>query len=328
MTQSDPTVAETAVHGPGTGKASPALRVEKVPPTITAKHRMLGILLAIGGVLVLSPDATLVRLGSLPVAEHVFWRGVGSALGWVMVFPFIFAAGLGRTRFDVRAHTVLSALLALGAIGFLWSVKVTYVANALLVLSSLPLVTALFSFIFLGETPTQRAIWACVGAVVGIAVMALGGGEWRTSLNDLWAIIPVIILGVVFVLQQTGFRLNVHYLGIFTAGFLLIYSVILLPFSSITLPPLDILWPTVTAGIISTLSFWLIFGGARYLQPTEIGLAMLVEPLLGPVIAWYVLDEVPLPATFVGGTILLGSLVTYFAFSYRHELALQGRPNG
>jgi drug/metabolite transporter (DMT)-like permease len=54
--------------------------------------------------------------------------------------------------------------------------------------------------------------------------------------------------------------------------------------------------------------FILMILGARYVPAAQVGLLALVEPVLGPLWAWFVVAEMPAQATLLGGAIILGAV--------------------
>jgi drug/metabolite transporter (DMT)-like permease len=54
--------------------------------------------------------------------------------------------------------------------------------------------------------------------------------------------------------------------------------------------------------------FILMILGARYVPAAQVGLLALVEPVLGPLWAWFVVAEMPAQVTLLGGAIILGAV--------------------
>ena len=67
------------------------------------------------------------------------------------------------------------------------------------------------------------------------------------------------------------------------------------------------------------LSFALITIAPKYLPAPEVGLYLLLETLIGPLIVWLLVDEAPRLADYIGGLILITALVCLF--SYRMKTA-------
>jgi drug/metabolite transporter (DMT)-like permease len=53
----------------------------------------------------------------------------------------------------------------------------------------------------------------------------------------------------------------------------------------------------------------LMFLGPRYIPAAEVGLMLLLESILGPIWVWLVLSEHPGTQSFIGGGIILSTLV-------------------
>lgn len=53
----------------------------------------------------------------------------------------------------------------------------------------------------------------------------------------------------------------------------------------------------------------LLYSGPRYIPAPEVGLMLLLESILGPVWVWLALGEQPGTRTFIGGAIILSTLV-------------------
>ena len=60
---------------------------------------------------------------------------------------------------------------------------------------------------------------------------------------------------------------------------------------------------------------------SRHLTATELGLLALVEPVLGPLWVWVLMDEHPGRAAIVGGTIVLAAVFANQALSMRGRRA-------
>jgi drug/metabolite transporter (DMT)-like permease len=58
-----------------------------------------------------------------------------------------------------------------------------------------------------------------------------------------------------------------------------------------------------------SLGTWLFTTGVRFLQAAEAGLLCLTEAVLGPLLVWAVLREMPTPEALLGAAIVLTALV-------------------
>jgi len=68
------------------------------------------------------------------------------------------------------------------------------------------------------------------------------------------------------------------------------------------------------------VSFALITIAPKYLPAPEVGLYLLLETLIGPVIVWVLVSEAPRENDFIGGAILLTALIALFTYRMRQAI--------
>lgn len=71
----------------------------------------------------------------------------------------------------------------------------------------------------------------------------------------------------------------------------------------------DVLWLGLMGLVSVPLGFSLLTIAPRYLPTPEIGLLLLLEAVLGPVLVWWILEESPGPRGLAGGGIVIATLV-------------------
>jgi len=131
--------------------------------------QMKGTLLTVGGVLILSPDAMLIRLMSADPMTIIFWRGIG-------IFVVVGLLGLARHRHGLRAYAkacgwtglAISVCFAICQLAFVGGVATTNPARILVMVAATPLCAAIASRVLLGERiapSTALAIVAGLGQV-------------------------------------------------------------------------------------------------------------------------------------------------------------------
>ena len=93
--------------------------------------------------------------------------------------------------------------------------------------------------------------------------------------------------------------------------------------------PQDSIWLlTVNACIVCSVSFMLITIAPKYLPAPEVGLYLLLETLIGPIIVWILVGEVPRQNDFIGGAVLLAALVGLFTYRIRFANTATDRQHG
>jgi len=240
-------------------------------------------------------------------AEQVFWRSL-------FAFIFVFLLLLFQKAHPwkaVRAAGVpglLSGLMwAIMFTAFLFALSLTTTANALVVMSVSPLLTALFAMLFLKD-PVPLGTWLAAGAAaVGIAWM-FGSSLERHFLGMAIAfVIPVAAAINVVVLRASAAKLDLVP-AVMLGGALscLMALPFALPFSATSR---DVALLAFLGVFQLGLPCMLLVLASRALLAPEIALLGLLEVVLGPLWVWLGAGEEPGAATLTGGAIVLAALI-------------------
>jgi drug/metabolite transporter (DMT)-like permease len=209
---------------------------------------------------------------------------------------------------DAGGLAVLAgALLGAGFCGFIFSLVHTTVANAVLMLSVSPLLTAVLGWLVLGET-VRRATWLAMAvALIGVAVMVGGGivaGTWFGSLMALIAVASFSGFAVALRRGRGGDMLP----AVFWAGLLSApVAAAMAPDLSMTLR--DVTLSAIMGGALITGGMILFTAGSRTVPSAELALLALTEVVLGPIWVWLAFAEVPHVETLIGGALVLAAVV-------------------
>lgn len=148
-------------------------------PNIPVKSVPNGALIAWFGVILLAPDALLIRITGLEGMSLLFWRGLLMG-GTLMVLWLIFAAR--RLRQDIRVALSPVGLLLIGvftvdAITFAIGITMTSATVMLTALATMPIFTVLFSIPMLGEKPSIQTWLTVLFCGIGIVIVVTSGHE-------------------------------------------------------------------------------------------------------------------------------------------------------
>ena len=238
--------------------------------------------------------------------EQVFWRSL-------FAFLFVFVVLLfQRTRpwKAVRAAgvpgLVSGVMWAIMFTAFLFALSLTTTANALVMQSVSPLLTALLASMFLKDPVPLRTWLAAGAAAVGIAWMFGSSVEGHFLGMAVAFVIPVAAAINVVVLRASAAKLDLVP-AVMLGGALscLIALPFALPFSS---TPRDVLLLAFLGVTQLGLPCMLLVLASRALLAPEIALLGLLEVVLGPLWAWLGAGEVPAGSTLLGGVIVLAAL--------------------
>jgi len=262
------------------------------------------------GVLIISPDALIVRLVEADLSTLLFWRGL---LTGAAIFAFHALrhgrGALAHYRAIGGPGLLAGAILGVGTVLFVASIRHTSVANTLVIVTAEPLFAAVFSFVFLRERIARRTWMAVLCAVGGMTVIlwgSLGGG---TLLGDLCAVGAACCLAgnltVVRYARSVDMVPSVALSG-------LVAALLVTPFAAPLSPgPMDAALLAILGMVVLPLSLALITLGPRYLPAPEVGLLLLLETLLGPFWVWLGIGEVPPATTFLGGAVVIATVATH-----------------
>lgn len=275
-----------------------------------------GLLLTGAGVLIVSPDATFIRLIDVPALDLLFWRSAMMALvmGGVAVVVERGRARAYLLRFSWPVILAAGIYVAMNLF-FIVGITHTTAANALVILAATPLFAALIGRFVLGERLAWFTWAASVGVVVligGIAGEALTGGGGTGVLAALGAALMLAAYFTVFRRFPDIPRQQVFIIaGAF--GAVLCLSVAT-PFDfdsrqmSLTL---------VLAILILPAATFLMTLGPRYLPAAEVSLLILLESVFGPVWVFLVIGEIPSPTTMACGAAILLTVAWHAIMSDR-----------
>ncbi|MFD2738186.1 DMT family transporter [Sulfitobacter aestuarii] len=267
-----------------------------------------GLLITTAGVLCVVPDSLFVRLIEAPALAIAFWRvalaGVATGLGVLLL------QGPGPFRALSRSGWLgVVYVVGIGSAGvlFVLAVSLTSIANVVFIIASLPVFAALFSRIFLAEMLSTRMLLTLAAVLPGLAVIAYGSGETEGArlAGDLLA----LSVSAMFAAALTAARYlrGISMVPGVAVGYLL-GALAISPWAM----PLSVSaeqFPLVFthAGFIAA-SGALLAIGPRYIASAEVGLLVLLESVLAPLLAWAVIGEDPGRYALLGGAVVLGAL--------------------
>lgn len=284
-------------------------------------QQLRGILLTGLGVLILTPDSLLIRLVGVETPVLLFWRGL---FQFAAIALFLCVQYRGCLRAPMRSMGRAGWLVALGyAAGnilFISSIRLTSVANTLLMVSLSPLLGAAFTRWFLKESVPRRTWVAALVGVVGVAVILSGGFALKGThtLGIVLALLVAVLSGATFVLIRAVREVNL-FPAVGLSGLFIALAV--LPWAGIpVIRGMDVVYLLLLGAVIMPVSFGLITQGPRYIPAPEVSLLMLLEAVLGPLWVWLVLGEAPVLLTWVGGGLLLGAVAVHSALGLREAL--------
>lgn len=268
--------------------------------------------------------ALLLLAGTVMSMNGLLFRGVESATDWQVIFwRSLWMAGVFAIALTVRERgrldrafrradpivLIAGLILGIGNIAFSLAILNTTVANALLILSASPFLSAIFAWLLMRETVSRATIFAMTAALTGVAIMVfegLGAGRFFGNL-----------MALVCLMTHAGFIVSLRYArnvdmlpSVCIAGVVAALGGLagLLPGLAIVVGPNDFLMCALMGIGTMGLGFALFTLGARYLPAAQTSLLLMSEVILAPIWVWIFWDETPSNLTLIGGALVLSAV--------------------
>lgn len=296
-------------------------------PNILVKSVPNGALIAWFGVILLAPDALLIRITGLEGMSLLFWRGLLMG-GTLMVLWLIFAAR--RLRQDIRVALSPVGLLLIGvftvdAITFAIGITMTSATVMLTALATMPIFTVLFSIPMLGEKPSIQTWLTVLFCGIGIVIVvtsgheAIGAPTGSPIIGGCLGIFTAAGLGFAMVLKRRYPELPTM-LSTGTANMMTVGVAWVLLGNAVPVLPAEThqMLALLTMGIlVLPMAFFALMVAPRYTSATTVGLIMLTESIMGPLWVWIGTGERPSIMMVAGSVIVISSLSFYFLYADR-----------
>ncbi|MFT6089887.1 DMT family transporter [Sulfitobacter sp.] len=267
-----------------------------------------GILITLVGILCVVPDSLFVRLIDAAPLTIAFWRlalAGGLICCWILltkgVGPFRAVLKTGRYGAIYMVGTGASGVL------FVLAISLTSVANVVFILASLPVFAAVYSRIFLAEPISPRMLFTIAAVAVGIAIIAYGSGE--TAHASLTGDLLALAVSALFAAGLTAARHAKAISMVPGVGMAyLIVAVLIAPFAHPLAMPADQAPLVLSHGAFIMVSSICLALGPRYITSAEVGLLVLLESVLAPLLVWAVIGEDPGGYALIGGAVVIAAL--------------------
>jgi drug/metabolite transporter (DMT)-like permease len=203
--------------------------------------------------------------------------------------------------------------LAIHFASWITSLAYTSVAASTALVTTNPIWVALLSWAWLGDRPRRSTI-------IGIGIAFLGGiliahtGETDTAshpwlgnglaLIGAWSVSVYLLLATIA--QRQGVSLQHYMLIVYLSATIVLCPIPLCLGIGYTGYAWTVyLWVALMAMIPQLIGHSVLNWSVRWLPPTHVTLAILLEPVIASIMAYLVFQELPNPWVIIGGAILL-----------------------
>lgn len=299
-----------------------------------AESRILlkyGLLITTIGGLLFTFDLPLLRLAEADKWAMVVARGLllftSITASWLLVrffrggaAPFI----AGKAGLAVIATNTIANISFIGA-----SVE-TNIANVVFILALVPVLTAIFSRLFLGEKVHIYTWIASVLAFAGVFIIIQDGLQTDKFFGDVLALICACCTAAAFTIIRGSGKNVATSLGLGSLVSALV-ALVFLPtdlstlFATAHFNMPSWFWLALNGLFVIPLSSTLIANGPRYLPSVDVSMFFLLETVLTPVWIWMLFGEVPSTAVLWGGVIIILTLLAHSI--WRLQMGLHALPH-
>ena len=282
-----------------------------------------GILMSFIGVVILSPDSVLIRLADADSWTVLFYRGLLMSIGVMMLLLITY-----RSKTIVEFKKIGRGGLWIGWLHgimtgtFVFAIMHTSIANTLVIISTGPIWIAIIAWLTLREKASLITWLAMIIVFIGIYIVMSANFGGQNIVGDIFALITAILMGFTFTLVRKYKSVNM--VPTMAVGGIIAAIIACIFAPTLTLKPEAIIY-VVAMGIILSISFSLITIAPRYMPAAEVGMIMPLETVLGTLIAWKVINEVPTNNAIIGGIIVVATL--FFHAWYSANLANKEQKN-
>ena len=277
-------------------------------------RHLKGLLMSVFAVVILSPDSVLIRLveEASPEVDSwtvLFWRGLLYAVGVsLLVFMKYGSKTIAEFKNIGKGGLVIGFFSGISTGTFVFAIVYTSIANALVIISTGPIMIAIVAWFLLKEKSSVITWTSMIIVFIGIYIVMSGSFGGKNLVGDFFALITAVMMGFTFTLTRKYKHINM--VPVNAIGGLIAALIAFVMANQISVPA-EVVGYIIAMGAILSISFSLITIAPRYMPAAEVGMIMPLETVLGSLIAWYFISEVPSTNAIIGGTIVI-------AVSYTH----------
>jgi drug/metabolite transporter (DMT)-like permease len=272
--------------------------------------RRRGLILTFTATLIWSTAGVFARfLGDLDVWAVLAGRAGFGALFLALVAVVEWRRGLLGPRFGLgsKLAPLIIILAAIAMSTYIAAIRLTTVADVMVIYSTLPFVTAVLAFIMLGERPSRRTLICAVFALAGIVVTVSGASGESRFLGEALSFAMTAAFGLILVLQRRHPEMSMTSINTLASAVSAIGAYGLAARQPVNVSDLVVL--AIFGFTTICIAFVMFMEGAKHIPAAESALINMAEAVLGPLWVFLAFGENPGTAAVVGGVLVLGAVL-------------------
>ncbi len=235
------------------------------------------------------------------------WRALFSALSLLVVVLIDKGRKTPKAFHDMgRLGLVAAPIAAVSMISFVAALKLTTVANVMVVYATVPFVAAAVAYVWVREKIERRTMIASLVALLGVAIMAGSATRPSDLAGNALSLLMTLSFAVLLVMAR---RYPLMAMAPINALGALLCAVFCFPLVPGGVPSSSEMLTLAVFGTTTTGFAYLLFlNGGRLIPSSEAGLVGLLDVPLAPLWVWLVFGEEPSFSALIGGGIVLAAL--------------------
>jgi len=278
-----------------------------------SEAHLLGVLLVIASALVFSLSGVLTKTIEADAWTIACWRGL---LGGLLIAAYVAWSGRQRPLRESfrlgRRGWLLATVGSLASLAFIFSFKLTYIANVAVIYATAPFMAAALGWWLMRERVEWRTLVAGGFSVLGVLIVVAGGLGSGSIGGDAVAVAMTLGNALYIVLIRLFRDSPVVLAG--AASALQLFVVSWLVVDPLAVSDRDVLFLALF-GTCFAVAVVLWTEGTRMIPAAEAGLLGSAETPFAILLAWLLLAELPPAASLIGGGIVLAAVFTHAARS-------------
>ena len=267
-----------------------------------------GLALTSLGVFIMSLESLFIKFTTISPFLFSFYIGIFMFISMISTFIFKEKAVLKNAlNTNLLMLIVCAILMGTSNIFFITAVKTTTVANVVIIFSTAALFSALFAYLFYREKITKNIIVASFFMFVGLFIIFNDKLEIGSIEGNIYALLCTAFFATSYVILSRYKDMDRFILTAFSGLALSMIAFFFCDDLSIDFKTLAIVM--IMGLLISPISRVFLGNGAKYISASEVSLLMIIETIMAPVWVWIFLNEVPSSYTFIGGSIIVATLI-------------------
>ena len=271
--------------------------------------RLKGYLITGAGVIMLSPDALIVKDTQVDVPVFVFWRALLMCLVISLIVGWRYKRELpAAIKRCGSALWICPLAIATGSWVFVAANRLTAAGNVLVIQNMAPLIAGIIGLLFFQQKLRLQTWVVILLCIFGAILMLSGEMQAGNPLGLMIAAILPISMAINTTVASAQKGIDTTVLLPF-AGIAMIIPAILM--GGAALPDWQDMKRTLLLGLVFLpAAYYLIQSGPRYITGAEVSLMLILETLLGTLLVWWWVGELPTTMAFIGGGLILLTLTS------------------